>query len=88
MMTGIPLTLTFPMLQLVMGVSHGVVLFAGGAIATWGAGQHGQLGHGIKADLVAPRVVGALREARHTHFRGTYLLPSWYPHRAAPLVRV
>ncbi|XP_075431589.1 RCC1 domain-containing protein 1 isoform X1 [Ascaphus truei] len=47
-------------LKLVLGNEHAVLLTSARAVLTWGAGRHGQLGHGDLEDVSEPRVVDAL----------------------------
>ncbi|KAM9312655.1 RCC1 domain-containing protein 1 [Gastrophryne carolinensis] len=46
--------------KIALGNEHVVLLTSGGQIMTWGAGRHGQLGHGDVEDVWDPRVVEAL----------------------------
>uniref|UniRef100_A0ACB8E577 Uncharacterized protein n=1 Tax=Sphaerodactylus townsendi TaxID=933632 RepID=A0ACB8E577_9SAUR len=47
--------------RLALGHEHAVLLAAGGDLFTWGAGRHGQLGHGGLEDEAEPRPVEALQ---------------------------
>ncbi|XP_018425374.1 PREDICTED: RCC1 domain-containing protein 1 [Nanorana parkeri] len=46
--------------RIALGNEHVVLLTSDGNIMTWGAGRHGQLGHGDVEDVWEPRVVEAL----------------------------
>lgn len=45
------------------GSSHSVALLSCDAIATWGRGEDGQLGHGTPHEVTSPKVVHALLDA-------------------------
>ncbi|CAH2274177.1 Hypothetical predicted protein [Pelobates cultripes] len=47
-------------LKLSLGNEHAVLLTSDHTVLTWGAGRHGQLGHGDVEDVLEPRVVEAL----------------------------
>ncbi|XP_077116828.1 RCC1 domain-containing protein 1 isoform X1 [Ranitomeya variabilis] len=46
--------------KMALGNEHVVLLTSDGKVLTWGAGRHGQLGHGDVEDVSAPRLVEAL----------------------------
>ncbi|KAM5172974.1 RCC1 domain-containing protein 1 isoform 2-T2 [Mantella aurantiaca] len=46
--------------RITLGNEHVVLLTSEGKIMTWGAGRHGQLGHGDVEDVWEPRIVEAL----------------------------
>ncbi|XP_053573686.1 RCC1 domain-containing protein 1 [Bombina bombina] len=46
--------------KLVLGNEHVVLITTEGTLLTWGAGRHGQLGHGDLEDVQDPRIVDAL----------------------------
>ncbi|XP_072258851.1 RCC1 domain-containing protein 1 [Pyxicephalus adspersus] len=46
--------------RIALGNEHVVLLTSDGKILTWGAGRHGQLGHGDVEDVWEPRIVEAL----------------------------
>ncbi|XP_053320365.1 RCC1 domain-containing protein 1 [Spea bombifrons] len=46
--------------KLVLGNEHVVMLTADSMVLAWGAGRHGQLGHGDLEDVLEPRIVDAL----------------------------
>ncbi|KAM4013064.1 RCC1 domain-containing protein 1 isoform 2-T2 [Anomaloglossus baeobatrachus] len=46
--------------KMALGNEHVVLLTRDGKVLTWGAGRHGQLGHGDVEDGSAPRIVEAL----------------------------
>ncbi|KAM8974841.1 RCC1 domain-containing protein 1 isoform 2-T2 [Pelodytes ibericus] len=46
--------------KLVLGNEHLVLLTSDRTVLTWGAGRHGQLGHGDLEDVLEPRIVDAL----------------------------
>ncbi|XP_073474607.1 RCC1 domain-containing protein 1 [Aquarana catesbeiana] len=46
--------------RIALGNEHIVLLTSDGKIMTWGAGRHGQLGHGDVEDVWEPRIVEAL----------------------------
>ncbi|XP_073526626.1 RCC1 domain-containing protein 1-like [Phyllobates terribilis] len=51
---------SLPAQKMALGNEHVVLLTADGKVLTWGAGRHGQLGHGDVEDVSAPRLVEAL----------------------------
>ncbi|CAI9572907.1 unnamed protein product [Staurois parvus] len=54
------LPLTVQAQRIALGNEHVVLLTSDGRIMTWGAGRHGQLGHGDVEDVWEPRIVEAL----------------------------
>ncbi len=46
-----------PVTQIACGQSHNLVLTAAGQVYSWGAGDYGQLGHGIRWSVNNPRLV-------------------------------
>ncbi|XP_075700920.1 RCC1 domain-containing protein 1 isoform X2 [Rhinoderma darwinii] len=46
--------------KMALGNEHAVLLTSDGTVLTWGAGRHGQLGHGDVEDVPEPRIVEAL----------------------------
>ncbi|KAM3920533.1 RCC1 domain-containing protein 1 [Leptodactylus fuscus] len=46
--------------KMALGNEHAVLLTSDGKVLTWGAGRHGQLGHGDVEDVSEPRIVEAL----------------------------
>ncbi|KAM4677701.1 RCC1 domain-containing protein 1 [Discoglossus pictus] len=46
--------------KLVLGNEHAVMITSDWTLFTWGAGRHGQLGHGDLEDVSEPRIVEAL----------------------------
>jgi alpha-tubulin suppressor-like RCC1 family protein len=46
--------------QVAAGGEHSMALTARGDLYSWGEGDHGRLGHGDKANLAVPRVVGGI----------------------------
>ncbi len=47
--------------QIAAGQSHSICLTAEGSVFTWGAGEHGQLGHGQLKSVTLPTEVVALK---------------------------
>ncbi|XP_056401114.1 RCC1 domain-containing protein 1 [Hyla sarda] len=47
--------------KMALGQEHAVLLTSDGTVLTWGAGRHGQLGHGDVEDVAEPRIVEALQ---------------------------
>ncbi|XP_040267198.1 RCC1 domain-containing protein 1 isoform X2 [Bufo bufo] len=54
------LTPTLQAKKMALGNEHAVLVTSDGKVLTWGAGRHGQLGHGDVEDVSEPRIVEAL----------------------------
>ncbi|XP_044149086.1 RCC1 domain-containing protein 1 isoform X2 [Bufo gargarizans] len=54
------LTPTLQAKKMALGNEHAVLMTSDGKVLTWGAGRHGQLGHGDVEDVSEPRIVEAL----------------------------
>ena len=57
----------------VCGASH-CLLLAGGRLHSWGWGESGALGHGVKRDELLPRLIDALPPVRHCSAGDAYTL--------------
>eukprot|EP00050_Salpingoeca_kvevrii_P003053 m.212435 g.212435 ORF g.212435 m.212435 type:complete len:1529 (+) comp10754_c0_seq1:91-4677(+) len=68
----LPLAMELPfpaskIVQMAFGRAHGLLLTDDGLVASWGANAYGQLGHGSKAELKTPRIIGLLRDIPIEH---------------------
>ena len=56
-------------IKIACGSEHSMALTSGGDLFTWGWGEHGNLGHGTKANEYYPRLVTNLGAANGYHVR-------------------